>query len=105
MRRFSRDTWVLIITLLVPHGCVRILVAQLLGSVALAPIMSLGDKFNASDGKGAQRAAFRDEWDRQFRFLPTDRQEAINRDPTALDADLLFESVKAELLRREAAEE
>jgi hypothetical protein len=45
--------------------------------------MSLGDKFNASDSKSPQRAAFAAEWDRQFRFLPITCQDAINTNPTA----------------------
>ena len=67
--------------------------------------MSLGDKFNADDGQSANRTAFRDEWDEQFRLLPLEQQEAINNNPTGREADLLFESVEAELLRRKAEEE
>jgi hypothetical protein len=49
---------------------------------------------NISDGKADERATFREEWLRQFQFLPKDRQEKINRDPMGQEADALFESVR-----------
>ena len=67
--------------------------------------MDYWNKLNHADGQAAPRAAFHEEWERQFRFLPIDRQEVIVSNSMCREADLLFESVEAELLRREAAEE
>ena len=58
--------------------------------------MRYGIEFNETDGTAAQRAAFDDEWERQFRLLPIDRQEAIISNPMCREVDLLYESVEKE---------
>jgi hypothetical protein len=62
--------------------------------------MSFVNGGGESDGKAAERAAFRHEYLRQFRFLPIEQQEKINRDPMCREADLLFESVEKECERK-----
>ena len=66
--------------------------------------MSFINPRNVSDGKAALRAAFREEWQRQFHFLPINQQAAINKDPMCREADLLFDSASRECERKRQAE-
>ena len=64
--------------------------------------MGYGQSDSLSEGKSAYRAMFREEWNRQFHFLPDDRKQKINRDPMCREAQLLFDSVERETERKPA---
>jgi hypothetical protein len=55
-----------------------------------------------TDGKAAERAAFREECLRQWHFLPVDRQAKIERDPLCREANAFYDGVEREFERKRA---